>query len=211
MEEIDVKLTNKDIEGRFNWEAFIEKHKISLIFGLLGLILVGGGFLLILKLGQPEDKIEIISSETSSDTILADIEGAVQKPGVYKLQTGSRLQDLLVAAGGLSLEADRNWAEKMLNRAEKLTDGKKVYIPKKGEAPLRPSGSVGGTGSIGEGKQVNINTASQSELESLRGIGPVTAQKIIDSRPYREVSDLLTKKILKSNVYQRIENQLTVY
>ncbi len=194
----------------FDLESFWEKARIPIILGFLGLVLVGTGILFILKTTQPEDKVEIISSQTSTlGTIFADIEGAVQKPGVYELSSGSRLQDLLVAAGGLSGEADREWVEKSLNRAEKLSDGFKKYIPKKGEN-LQPQKTQSEALST-QKELVNINTASTSELEALWGIGPVTAQKIIDNRPYSQVSDLLTKKILGSNVYQRITEQLTVY
>ena len=210
MEEIDLRLSDKDLQGRFNWEEFLEKHKISVIVGLIGLILVGLGVLGVFKVGQTEDKIEIISSEERTKTpekILVDIEGAVQKPGVYELSFGSRLQDLLVAAGGLSAEADRAWVEKNLNRAQKIKDGDKFYIPKSGE------GNIGNTGSpaVMAATGININTASKSELETLWGVGPATAQKIIDNRPYQDVDDLLKRKILNANVFQKIASQLRVY
>lgn len=210
MEEIETRLNEKDLQGRFNWEGVLEKHKISVIIGLVGLILVGLGVLGAVKIGQPEEKIEIISSETStSGTIFADIEGAIQKPGVYELSSGARVEDLLIAAGGLSAEADRELIEKSLNQAQKLTDGAKIYIPKKGEGLQSQKAQSGVLNTQKE--LVNINTASKTELEALWGIGPVTAQKIIDNRPYQNVEDLLTKKILGSNVYQRIAEQLTVY
>lgn len=192
-----------DIEGTF------ERFRIPIFIALAGIILVGAGFLT-LNLNRSEEKIEIISSENPvSETIFADIEGAVEKPGVYELSSGSRIQDLLVAAEGFSAEADRVWVEKNLNRAQKLKDGDKFYIPKKGEGLQlqKTQSEVLNT----QKELVNINTASQSELEALWGIGPVTAQKIIDNRPYQNVEDLLTKKILGSSVYQRIAEQLTVY
>lgn len=58
---------------------------------------------------------------------------------------------------------------------------------------------------------ININTASQSELESLRGIGPVTGKNIIDHRPYSDVSELLSRGVLKKNVYEDNKDKMTVY
>lgn len=197
----------------------MEKFKIPLVLATAGVILLGAGFLLFSSTRQ-EDKIEIISSDSEEnkrqETIFADIEGAVEKPGVYELAFGARVEDLLIAAGGLAVEADREWVEKTLNQAQKLVDGVKIYVPKKGESVkgLSTTSSTGTTGTTGISSSenlVNINTASQTELEALWGIGPVTAQKIIESRPFSQASDLLTKKILKSNVYQRIVEQLTVY
>jgi len=208
MREVAVKLTDREIQGRFNWEELLERYKFVLLAALLGLILLGLGILGFLKINQPENKVEIISSaEKSPSSIFADIEGAVQKPGVYELSFGSRLQDLLVAAGGLSAEADRVWVEKNLNRAQKIKDGDKFYIPKSGE------GNIGNTGSpaVMAATGININTASKSELETLWGVGPATAQKIIDNRPYQDVDDLLKRKILNANVFQKIASQLRVY
>ncbi len=210
MREVAVKLTDREIQGRFNWEEFLEKHKIPVVIGLVGLILIGLGVLGVFKVGQTEDKIEIISSEERTKTpekILVDIEGAVQKPGVYELPLGSRLQDLLVAAGGLSAEADRVWVEKNLNRAQKIKDGDKFYIPKSGEGNIGNMGSPAVMAATG----ININTASKSELETLWGVGPATAQKIIDNRPYQDVDDLLKRKILNANVFRKIVSQLRVY
>jgi len=196
----------------------MEKFKIPLVLATAGVILLGAGFLLFSSTRQ-EDKIEIISSDSEEnkrqETIFADIEGAVQKPGVYELPSGARVEDLLIAAGGVSNEADRQWIEKSLNQAQKLVDGVKIYIPKTGEGvagAISSQSSKSSGSSIGsEGRLVNINSASQSELEALWGVGPVTAQKIIENRPYQSAEELLTKKILKSNVYQRIAEQLTVY
>lgn len=189
-------------------KVFLERFRLPLLVGLGGIILVGLGIFL-LNLSQPEGKIEIISGENQeSGRLVVDLGGAVEKPGVYELPTGSRLQDLLIKAGGLSAEADRIWVEKNLNRAQRLTDGAKIYIPKKGDTTSSVGGAASTTKSSG---LVNINTATQAELDTLWGVGLATAQKIIENRPYQAVNDLLTKKILKSNVYQRIADQLTIW
>ena len=142
--------------------------------------------------------------------IKVDVEGAVARPGIYELAVGSRMEDLLTKAGGLSAEADREWVAKSLNRAQKLTDGAKVYVPKQNERVESREGKSGVAGSSITGK-INVNTASASELDKLWGVGPATAQKIIENRPYQTVEELLSKKVLKKNVYERIFDELDVW
>jgi competence protein ComEA len=210
----------------FDFVPILEKYKISLAIGLVGLIIVLGGIFLVLKSGQSEDKIEIIpaSSETNANQkIKADIEGAVIKPGVYELDSGSRVNDLLIMAGGLSAEADRNWVQMTLNLAQKLTDGAKFFIPDKKEVgPASVDLSAGNAGTSvrqGDGAVagqtistlININTASASQLDTLYGVGPVTAQKIIDNRPYQSIDDLVTKKAVGKSVFEKIKGLISVY
>lgn len=149
------------------------------------------------------------SSELSGVSIAIDVEGAVVKPGVFKLTLDSRIQDALIAAGGLSGTADRTWVEKNINLAAKLTDGAKIYVPRTAETSMGITGSMNMMGSLGE--QININSASESELDSLSGIGPVTTKKIISGRPYSSIDDLLSKKIISSKVFSQIKEKITVY
>ena len=128
---------------------------------------------------------------------------------------GARVEDALVLAGGVSVDADRDWMEKVLNRASKLTDGQKIFIPKQSEVlsakndedikTYQSQNTNQGSGLI------NINTASKEELESLWGIGPVYAQNIIEQRHYSNVEELLTKKVIRSDIYERNKDKLTVY
>lgn len=195
-----------------DWQSLFERFRVPIIVALVGIIFIGLGVIFLST--KSKDKVEIISAEntTPSGQISADIEGAVEKPGVYSLDSGSRINDLLILAGGLSASADREWVEKSLNRAQKLTDGAKIYVPRVGENRLRQSSSEqGSVEGVSQTSLVNINTASSAQLEALWGIGPATSQKIIENRPYTEVGDLLSKKILKSNVYQKIFGQLTVF
>ncbi|PJE68804.1 hypothetical protein COU94_00335 [Candidatus Shapirobacteria bacterium CG10_big_fil_rev_8_21_14_0_10_38_8] len=229
--EIDLKLNSKDSEkdekvnlwGGLDAASILEKHKIPLVIGLSGLVLILGGIFLILKSNQSEDKIEIIpagSETTTSQKIKADIEGAVIKPGVYELDSSSRVNDLLIMAGGLSAQADRDWVQMTLNLAQKVTDGTKIFIPDKKEVgststSLSVNGKVeAGNGTV-NGQQtttlININTASATELDTLWGVGPATAQKIIDNRPYQSIDDLVNKKVVNKSVFERIKGLITVY
>lgn len=146
----------------------------------------------------------IQQNPSEAKTIFIDIEGAVVVPGLYKLPQDSRIQDSLIAAGGLSATADREYIAKNLNLATKLTDGAKIYVPSIGEAVI--GGAV-----LNSSSQININTGSQSGLESLPGIGPVTAAKIIEGRPYGSIDELLSKKIVGSKVFNQIKDKITVY
>ncbi len=218
-EEIDIRLGKEeaekgelvDLEGEFDIDRFLAKYKVAVGIGLVGLLLIGIGSLAYFKMYQPQEKIEIVSEkEEVNQSIFCDITGGVEKPGMYELTSGSRVEDLLISAGGLSAEADREWMERNLNRAQKLVDGAKIYIPEQGEAPrsLGEGGQVSGTTII---TKININTASASELDTLWGIGTVRAQDIIDNRPYQSVEELQNKKIIPSNVYEKIKDQISVY
>lgn len=202
-----------------NMEEIFFKYRWYLLTAVIGTLLILFGivsFTRVFPWGGGE-KVEILSSEESGEVVV-EIAGAVEKPGVYKFQAGSRIDDLLITAGGLSAEADREWVDKALNRAAKLVDGQKIYIPEKGSTgsqssvgttPRQSSGQS--VGSILSSGLVNINSASQAELEALPGIGPVTAQKIIEGRPYSGVEELLTRKILKKSVYEENKEKLVVY
>ncbi len=211
------------------YSPFLKKNWLPLSLGLLGLIFLGYGLIaLIGSSDSAEDVVfeaqdaSVLSTESSSATslreLVVDVEGAVLKPGVHFVSSDSRVQDALIAAGGLSSDADRDWVTKNLNLAVKVTDGTKIYIPRTGEdvrgvTPLRSSASWGqasSTGSIAD-SQVNINTASEQGLDSLPGVGPVTAKKIINGRPYSSVDELLSRKIVSSKVFEEIKEKITVY
>lgn len=170
------------------------------------LVLVAG--LAVLGIGfKREEEIQIIEASSSATTIFVDVGGAVEQPGLYELPAGARTNDGLIAAGGLAGDADRDWASQNLNLAAKLTDGGKIYIPfrdqKRSDLIDKQQGPT-------LTERININTASLAELDKLWGIGPVTAQKIIDGRPYGKIETLLEKKIVKTNVYEAIKDQITV-
>ena len=203
-----------------NLDSFFEKYKFPLILGLIGLIFLGAGVLIFKIFLENEPKVEIssesnLTGEISSEfpqKITVDIAGAVLKPGLYELPVGSRINDLLILAGGLSAQADRDWVAKNLNLAQKLVDGTKIYVPRKGEVggeKVEVGREVGSEG--WDEVKININTASQKELETLWGIGPATAEKIIAGRPYQNINELVTKKIVKSNVWEAIKDKISVY
>lgn len=149
--------------------------------------------------GDPsDDESDESSSKAFAETeVYVDVDGAVASPGVYRLKDGARVSQAIDAAGGLTAEADVTG----LNRASKVTDGQKIYVPTVGEqqAALAAGGAEGGAATVsGTGTSsglVNINTASAAELQTLSGIGPSMAQSIIDERTqngaFASVDDLM--------------------
>ena len=139
------------------------------------------------------------SSKQSSSAaeVYVDVDGAVASPGVYRLKEGARVSQAIDAAGGLTTEADVTG----LNRASKVTDGQKIYVPTVGEqqaAAVTSGADIGASPTSGAGASsglVNINTASAAELQTLSGIGPSMAQSIIDERTqngaFASVDDLM--------------------
>jgi competence protein ComEA len=157
-----------------------------------------------------KDKIEIIKPPEDSGSlsgIVVEIAGSVEKPGVYKMGSESRIDELLIASGGLSVDADRIWVEKYINRAAKLIDGQKLYIKSVDEHSDGSTANADGVYQnvspvLGVENQglLNINSCTFSELDKLPGIGQVYGQKIIEQRPYSDVGELLSRKVLpKSN------------
>lgn len=120
-------------------------------------------------------------------TIIVDVGGAVNSPGVIELPEGSRIYQAIEKAGGVTRDGDLD----QINQAILLNDCDKLYIPtfQDGEKQTTSSNNHQGVGLISASSansnsdgRVNINTASQEELETLNGVGPVTANKIIDYR-----------------------------
>ena len=197
-------------------QEFVKKNLLFVSLVLIGFLLVVVGIFQYFK--PQKSGIEFVSSEQSvkgasteqisNSKISVDVEGSVLKPGVYSLPEGSRLQDALVASGGFNSNADRVYVSKKINLAQKLTDGMKIYIPAVGETVSAGSGGVQPL-SVNSSTLVGINSASQSELEALPKIGPVTAQKIISGRPYADISDLVSKKIIGQKTLDAIKDLIS--
>ena len=192
------------------WQTILASAKtlrfeIVVLFLAFVLVLAGVYFL---KSTTQSDQITVIDEKESSQSgeVVVDISGAVVKVGVYKFQAGARIGEAIEKAGGFSSDADRGWIDKNLNLAAKISDGAKIYVPKKEE-------SAAGSSTLGvkTSGAINVNTASLKELDTLAGIGPVTGQKIIDGRPYSAIEDLLTRKIVSASTFEKIKNQISVF
>lgn len=144
-----------------------------------------------------------------------DVDGAVVTPGVYRLREGARVAQAIDAAGGLTPEADVAG----LNRASKVVDGQKIYVPHVGEQQTVDVVAGSGAGEASAGASVasdlvNINTANASELQTLSGIGPSMAQSIIDERTkngaFASVDDLMRVSGIGEKKLAKIKDSICV-
>ncbi|MFC1711684.1 helix-hairpin-helix domain-containing protein [Patescibacteria group bacterium] len=220
MDSLKLPLAVEEKSNKFSFSDFISQNKFSFIFALLGIFLIGLGIVSVLILSSKENDtlIEILpveEEEGKEAEIYVHMAGAVQKPGLYKLPTDSRVNDALIAAQGLSVEADRVWFETSVNLAQKLTDGVKMYIPFQGEATAQVAGEQTSIFISSDKSKVNINTASLSKLQSLTNIGPATAQKIVDYREkngsFSSTEDIIKVAGIGEKTYETIKENITIF
>ena len=198
------------------------KNFKKLIF--LSIIIVGVIALIIYKLNNSEkyEEIEyenVYSMEEVEETkegeksfIILHIAGAVANPGIIKIEEGSRVTDAIEAAGGLTSNADAN----KINLAYILSDGQKLYIPSIEDEQEEYITQDIGSSILKEGNsdKININTATQTELESLTGIGPSTALKIIDYRKengrFKNIEEIKNVPGIGESKFKAIENEICI-
>lgn len=146
--------------------------------------------------------------------IRVDIQGAVKKPGVYQLEIGQRVSDLLSLAGGFLPDADQFYVAKTLNLATELRDQDKVYIPflsEKSSGQSITSQVVGQSSDHSSSDSlVSVNQADLNQLKTLSGIGDAKAQGIINNRPYSSLEELVSKKVLSENLLSDLRAQLSL-
>ena len=159
------------------------------------------------------------ASVPGSDVVVVEIAGAVRAPGVFKLPAGSRIGDLVDAAGGFGPRLDATRATLDLNLAARLADGDRVVVPSRDDMASSTSDTAGQPVDGGAGTEagttgvVDLNRATQAELEALPGIGPVTAGKIIASReeqPLVSVDDLRTRKLVGAKTFDGLKDLVSV-
>jgi competence protein ComEA len=185
----------------------LSNYKIPILLGGISIISIVCSIVLLVKSTQTTAPIEFSSDmpeASGSAVIMVDVEGAVVNPGIYTLPVDSRVEDALVAAGGTSSDVDEELFAKTINRAAKITDGMKIYVPVIGED--QTSHNLSDT----QNGPVSVNFATVAELDVLPGVGPVTAQKIIDNRPYQSLEDLVTKKAIGPSLYDKLKNNLSL-
>ena len=211
-------------------EAIIEKikeYKIIVICTGLGL-LVGGFFLLKPSPQTPvketnlQAEVAAVSKDSVSenevkkeepveqDLITVDVKGAVKAPGIYDLPVGSRVNDAVQKAGGLTEQAD----SKSLNLAQKVSDEALVYVPTKGEEVASQQTTSGTASSTSKEKKVNLNKASLEELKQVKGLGGKRAQDIIDHREtngkFKSVDELKKVSGIGAKTIEKLKDYVTV-
>jgi competence protein ComEA len=142
--------------------------------------------------------------------IVVEVVGAVRRPGVYPLPEGSRVGDAVGAAGGYTARLDAMRAAHELNLAARLNDGDQVRVPSRDDAS---TGAAAGSQPPTVGGIVHLSSATAAQLDTLPGIGPVTAAKILASRdkqPFAAVDDLRTRKLVGASTFDKLRDLIAV-
>ncbi|NLL71945.1 MAG: hypothetical protein GX237_00245 [Clostridiales bacterium] len=155
-----------------------------------------------------------IQLDSVEEHIYVHLCGAVVKPDVYEVESGSRLKDLIVLAGGLTSDAAGDY----INQASLVEDGQRIYIPTKDELKdLSLSDYISGDGDEGNderGSKVNINKADEAELMTLTGIGEAKAKSIVEYRKkngeFKDIRDLMNVPGIKEGLFAQIEDEITL-
>ena len=202
----------------------IKEYKIIIICASLGLVL--GGFFLLKPVAQTPAKESNLQTEVTTvskdekedknqkeevveqDLITVDVKGAVKSPGIYDLPVGSRINDAVQKAGGLTDNAD----SKSINLAQRISDEALVYVPTKEEATSQEAQS--NASSTKENKKVNLNKASLEELKQVKGLGAKRAQDIIDHREsngkFKSVDELKKVSGIGAKTIEKLKEYVTV-
>jgi competence protein ComEA len=130
---------------------------------------------------RPVATIEVQDDASGGGRVVVHVAGAVRDPGVYKLSASARVDDAVARAGGPTRRADLGG----LNLAAKVEDGRQVLVPERARAGAAASPTAATATAPAEGQPLNLNTATLEQLDTLSGIGPLTAQKILDFREER--------------------------
>jgi competence protein ComEA len=148
----------------------------------------------------------VLYEEAASDGPLrVHVAGAVAEPGVYELGQGARVEQALAAAGGATADADLD----ALNLARRLRDGEQVLVPGGGRAAAAAPAAA-----LAPGEKLDINTATQAQLDQLPGIGEAYSRRIVDSRqvdgPFETTDELVSRKVVPAATYEKIRDLITV-
>ncbi|MCK8826957.1 helix-hairpin-helix domain-containing protein [Natroniella acetigena] len=150
-----------------------------------------------------EEEEELLKQQEEQEKIFVHLGGAVVEPGVYEIEAGARLYQVIEEAGGPTAEADLN----AINLVDQLRDGTRVMIPTQG------STSGNGAEVNNANSKVNINTANQKELETLQGVGPALAEQIMEYRRqnggFSELAELKQVSGIGSKTFDNLKSQIT--
>jgi competence protein ComEA len=188
-----------------------------LIAAAIGLVVCSLG-VVAFAASQPGGQVVVVSSGDSGpepsavpkQMLVVEVAGAVAHPGVYSLPAGSRAADVIAAAGGYSPDVDPRQVEAQVNLAAKLQDGQVVRVPRRDEGASAASAaaSAGAVGGL-----MDLNSATAEQLDTLPGVGPATAAKILASRdkqPFGSVDDLVTRKVVSAATLAKFRDRVTV-
>jgi competence protein ComEA len=203
--------------GTNTMSEVLDRYKVAIV-ALLGMLIAAGSAVWVL--GRPRPGPIQVSTPVPTPTATVAptptpaplriyVSGAVQQPDVYVLPPKSIVKDALDAAGGATDDADLA----QINLAVELSDQQQVHVPRIGETSV-PDTSPGTGNAEAPAAKVNINTASVEELDTLPGIGPAIAQRIVDYREangnFATIEDLQNVKGIGPSTYEELKDRITV-
>jgi competence protein ComEA len=193
--------------------------KVVVVVGLAAIVAVAAFWLAVSSGTSSGVDIDVASSgalpsagadgPATGGEVVVEVAGAVARPGVVRLPAGSRIADLIEAAGGFGPRVDTTRAALDLHLAAVLKDGDRIVVPSRDDPPRAAAAPTGGA----SGDLIGLGSATLEQLDTLPGIGPVTAQKILDARaeaPFASVDDLRSRGILGEKTFERIRDLVTV-
>lgn len=209
MKEKLLELWNNDkIQG------FINKNRDMIIkVAAAALLVVAAFFVFMVAGGQEEDSLaqekEVVTeAEPVVEMIMVDVGGEVNEPMVAVLEEGSRVEDAINAAGGVTVNADLT----EINRAAFVEDGEKILIPSKTTGAEYDGAPKGSSYSGYSDSRININTATSEELQLLNGIGPATAEKIIEYRDengrFNDIEDIKNVSGIGDKTFDKFKDDI---
>jgi len=207
------------------------ENKEKLIIAIIGIVLIISIVVYFLDKDEAEEYIEVNNEiagldmegesqeiEEEYEEIILHIVGAIKNPGIVRIKEGSRIVDVIEAAGGITEDADMS----KINLAYIVEDGQKIFVPsitdeitEETEYVTSESGdNIIVDNNEGENMMVNINKATQTELETLPGIGPAMALRIIEHREengnFENIEDIKNVKGIGDAKFENIKNNICV-
>lgn len=156
----------------------------------------------------PATAADVAATPTALPRIAVDVIGAVQQPGVVELDPAARVAAAIAGAGGLAPDADRE----AINFAAHVADGAQIRVPRVGEAP--PAAQAAAAAGATSGGLIDINHADAAALDGITGIGPATAQAIIEYRTshggFKAIDEIDEVKGIGPSLFAQIKDHITV-
>jgi competence protein ComEA len=164
---------------------------------------------------EPDEGLAALASDGAlAGKVVVSVTGAVAHPGVYHLDPGARVADAIAAAGGYGPRVAAARVDADLNLAAVVRDGDRIAVPSRDDPSPGPPSRNGANSTGGSGETlIELNGATAAELDSLPGIGPATAAKIIASReeqPFASVDDLRGRKLVGAATFEKLRALVTV-
>jgi len=203
-----------------DFAKLLEKFRIPLGI-VLSICAVISGVLFFQRSETGEEEMRFLTQEELEEVkglnqvnleagkVLVDIAGQVNSPGVIEVEQGSSLLEVVELAGGFSESVDMIHVHKDMNLSQIVEDRQKIYVPSVEERVVASCALADGSAGGIVGK-ININTASASELEAIAGIGPSTAQKIVEGRPYDSIEGIMDVGGIGEATFEKLKDQITI-